>query len=156
RVADAGAVDRAGADAADRRRDVEDGQRIGDGVHRPRDGDEDAADERDEARPESIDEIALDRYEPGLAQDEDGECDLNGRLLPMELVRQWIDEERPSVLEVGDHRHAGDAEDELPPTVRPHVAASIHGALAELIARSLCQAELLREPDSLQFAGRAL
>ena len=85
-IADAGAVDGAGADAADRRRDVERGQRVGDRIERPGNGDEHAADEYDDSWAESVDQPPFYRNEPSLAEDEDAEGDLDRRAAPVELV----------------------------------------------------------------------
>src|SRR5438270_719584 len=73
RVADAGPVDRARADAADRGREVQQEQRIGDRVDDPGDADQHAADEHHRTRPEAVDEVAFDRDQPGLGDDEDRE-----------------------------------------------------------------------------------
>ena len=118
RVAYAGAVHGAGADAADRRGDVEHGQRVGERVHYPADAAKQTANEDDGARPEFIDEVALDRHEPGFGKHENREGDLDGRTGPAELVADGSDEKRPAVLQVGDHRHADDAHEKLDPAVR--------------------------------------
>ena len=116
RVADAGAVDRAGPDAADRGGDIEEGQRIGDRVHRPGDADQHAADQHDDLGAEAIDEPALDRHQPGLRQHEDAERHLDRGPAPVVLLVDRVDEQRPAVLQVGDHHHADDADHELQPT----------------------------------------
>src|SRR5437773_353572 len=115
RVAHARAVYRSGADAADDGTRVQHRQRVRKRIDHPRRGDEHAGDDADELRPETVDEISLERDEPRLRQNEDGERHLNGRPPPVVPVVDRIDEERPTVLEVGDHRHADDAEDQLPP-----------------------------------------
>ena len=69
-------------------------------------------------RTELVDQVSLDRYEPCLGQDEDREGDLNRRAAPMIFLIDRIDEKRPSILQVGDHHHADDAEDKLPPARR--------------------------------------
>ena len=116
RVADAGAVDRAGADPADRRGDVEEGQRIGHRVHDPGDPDQNPADQHDDLRAEAVDKPALDRHQPGLGQDEDAERHLDRGAAPLIFGIDRQDEQRPAILQVGDHHHAGDAERQLHPS----------------------------------------
>jgi hypothetical protein len=70
RIADAGAVDAARADAGDDLGDVEGGEAGGIGVDHPADAAQDAADENHEARPVLVDEPTLDRHQPGLEQHE--------------------------------------------------------------------------------------
>ena len=41
------------------------------------------------------------------------ECDLDRRAAPVVLLIDRVDEQRPSILQVGDHHHADDAEDQL-------------------------------------------
>src|SRR5438067_13787566 len=71
RIADAGAVDRAGADPADRGGDVEEYERVGKGVHDPGDADEDTADQDDDLGAEAAAKPPLDRYQPGFGIDVD-------------------------------------------------------------------------------------
>src|SRR5205085_7444377 len=71
RVADASPVHRTRADATDDRTEIEDGQRVRDGVDHPRQRDENPGGYAHEARSDSIDEIPLDRHEPRLDQYED-------------------------------------------------------------------------------------
>jgi hypothetical protein len=85
RITDASAIGRAGADPSDCRRDIECCQRIGDRVERPGDRDEDAADEDDDLRAETVHQPPFDRHQPGLGQDEDRECDLDGGAPPVVL-----------------------------------------------------------------------
>ena len=73
--------------------------------------------DHDPARPEAVDEIALDRHEPGLDQHEDGEGHLDGLAAPVEFRVDGIDEQRPAVLQVRDARHADDADDQLHPGI---------------------------------------
>src|SRR5262249_39662809 len=54
--------------------------------------------------------------QPGFGDDEDGEGELDRRAAPVILGVDRIDEQRPAVLQVGDHRHADDAHHELEPT----------------------------------------
>ena len=57
---------------------------------------------------EAVDEPSFDRNEPSLAQHEDAEGDLDSGATPMKFVVKRRDEERPAVLEIGDHDHAAD------------------------------------------------
>jgi len=115
-VADAGAVDAACTDAADGCSDVQHGERLGDRVQHPGDGDQHAADQHHDLRPEAVDDPAFDRHQPGFHDDEDGERDLDRRAAPMEFRVDRPDEQRPPVLQVGDHHHADDADEKLQPT----------------------------------------
>ena len=115
-VADAGAVDRARTDAADGRGRVEVPEGIRVGVHHPADPAQEAAEHRDDPRAVAIHEPALNGNEPGLGEDEDREGPLDRGALPAELLLDRIDEQRPAILQVGDHRHAEHAEKELPPS----------------------------------------
>ena len=72
----------------------------------------------DPARPEAVDEVALDRNQPGLDQNEEREGHLDGRPAPVEFGVDRIDEQRPAVLEVRDTGHADDADDQLRPWIR--------------------------------------
>ena len=65
--------------------------------------------------PVAIDEPGFHRHQPCLGGDEDREGELDRRAAPVELGVDGIDEERPAILQVGDHRHAENAEGELPP-----------------------------------------
>src|SRR5437588_8530442 len=62
--------------------------------------------------------LAFDRHQPGLGEHEDRERDLDRRASPMVFLIDRPDEQRPAVLQVGDHHHADDAEDELTPAGR--------------------------------------
>src|SRR5215472_14844117 len=96
RVADAGAINGAGADAADRGRNVKHRQRVGDRVERPRDSNEHAADEYDDPWPVSVDQPTLDRDEPGFGQDKDRERDLDGGTPPLVFLVDRDNKERPA------------------------------------------------------------
>ena len=115
RVADGGAVDEPRPDPAERGRDVEQRQRAGEAVQHPGGADQHAAGADGEARPDAVDHVAGQRQQPGLAQDEDGEGDLDRRLAPVMRLIERRDEQRPAVLQVGDHHHADNAEDQLTP-----------------------------------------
>jgi hypothetical protein len=54
-------------------------------------------------------------HQPGLDDDEQREGKLDRGATPVILGVDGIDEQRPSVLQVGDHRHADDAHHELDP-----------------------------------------
>ena len=116
-IADAGAVDGAGANAADRGGDVEHGQRTDIGVQHPRDADQHAADHHDDLGAVAVDEPAFDRHQPCLGEHEDAESDLDGGTVPAELLSDRSHEQCPAVLQVGDHHHADDADDQLQPAV---------------------------------------
>src|SRR5678815_5537375 len=92
RVTDAGSIDGAGSDSADGGRDIEQRQRVGIGVHHPRDATEQAADQNDGTWSEPIDEITFDRHQPGLREDENGERDLDGCARPAIFDRYRIDD----------------------------------------------------------------
>ena len=112
------AVDDAGADAADRRADIEQEQRVGDRVDHPGDRDQHAAAADHDLRAELVDQVTLDRHQPGFGQHEDGEGHLDRGAAPVVFLIDRIDEQRPAVLQVGDHHHADDAEDQLTPARR--------------------------------------
>jgi hypothetical protein len=118
RMTDAGAVDGPRARAGKGCGGIEHGERAGDGIECPRAGDENAAKGDHDARAETIDEPALDRHQPSLGGDEDAEGDLDGRGTPVIFLIDRIDEQRPAILQVGDHHHADDAADELSPASR--------------------------------------
>jgi len=111
RVADARAVHGAGADTAEHRGEIEHPQGIGEGIDRPGEAAERAANDDHPSRPEAIDQVALSGHQPGLEQNEYGERDLDGSLGPMVLGPDGPDEQGPAVLQVGDHDHADQADD---------------------------------------------
>src|SRR5580658_5295044 len=77
--------------------------------------------ERDEgARADAIDQPARKRHDPGFKRDEEGEGILNLRQVPVRPGAHRIDEERPGILQVGDHDHRDYRRDELNP-------AAFHG-----------------------------
>ena len=115
RVADASAINSAGTDAGERRGDKELPKRTGEGIQGPGAGHEYAAERHDDARAETVDEPAFDRHQPCFGRDEDAERDLNGGGAPMIFLVDRIDEQRPAILQVGDHHHAEDADHELVP-----------------------------------------
>src|SRR5262249_15611112 len=51
-------------------------------------------------------------------EDENGKRDLDRGPSPMIFLIDRIDEQRPAVLQVGDHHHADDAENQLSPARR--------------------------------------
>ncbi|MNL10547.1 hypothetical protein D3C87_1313490 [compost metagenome] len=115
RIAHAGAIYRASPYAADGRSEVQHRQRRRHRVQRPRNRAEQAAAHHHRARAVLVDQIALDRHQPGLGDHENGERHLDGRAAPVVFVIDRIDEQGPAVLHVGNHRHADDAEYELRP-----------------------------------------
>ena len=143
RVADAGAVDRAGADAADRRGEIEQGERVRHGIQRPGGAAEYAADHHHGLGAIAVDEPALDRDQPGFHDDEDAEGYLNRRPAPAVLGVDRRDEQRPAVLQIGDHRHADDA------------ACELHPALdGQMTCSRKCECHILLSP-SKKGVGRA-
>ena len=116
RVAHARTVDDPRADPSDEasRVEREEGPRLG--VEPPGDSDQDATDGDQPSRAEAIHEVALERHEPGLGQDEQGEGDLNRRFSPVELAVDRVDEERPAILEISDRDHPDNAEHQLHPS----------------------------------------
>jgi hypothetical protein len=54
---------------------------------------------------------------PGLEQDEEGECKLDVGELPARARLQRLNEQRPGVLKVRDHDHRDERRDELEPSV---------------------------------------
>src|SRR6185312_15164405 len=109
---------RAAGEAGDRAADIELPELRCLGIDEPGEESADAAGQHHPARTDAVDNPALEGHQPGFEQDEDREGDLNLRLAPSELVLDRQDEERPAVLQVGDRRHAGDAENELNPARR--------------------------------------
>src|SRR6516164_8612012 len=116
RIADAGSIHGARTDAADDSGGVEEGERVSAGVENPGERDHHAAEHDDDARAVFVDEPRLDRNEPGFGDDKDRERELDRGASPVILGIDRIDEQRPAVLQIGDHRHADDAHDELEPT----------------------------------------
>src|SRR5262249_23755763 len=90
--------------------------------------------QNDELGAPLIDEPAFDGNEPRLEQNEEGECDLDLRSLPMKCLLNIRNEEGPTILEVGDHHHADHADDELSPAKqvarasRAQLGERVHGA----------------------------
>ena len=117
RVADAGAVHAAGADAGDDHAEIVAVERGRLGVDRPSDGAEDAADQNDDARAVFIDEPAFDRHQPGLEQHEQRKCPLDRGAIPSEFLLDVGDEESPAILVIGDHHHREDADGQLRPAI---------------------------------------
>jgi hypothetical protein len=117
RVADAGAVDAAGADAGDDHPEIEAVERGRFGVDRPADATEHATDQHHQARAVFVDEPAFDRHQPGFEQHEQGEGPLDRGTVPTEFLLDVGDEERPAILVVGDHHHGPDTDGQLGPAV---------------------------------------
>ena len=119
-VADAGAH-AAGTDAQHDGADIKHFQRARPGIDEPAERDENAArgdhQFRTTVRTERIDDPSFKRGEPGFQRDEDAERDLDAADVPGMGFRHRADEVSPAVLEIGDHPHADDADDELHPAV---------------------------------------
>src|ERR1039457_5406765 len=75
-VAGAAAINGAGADSTDRVPDVESGYRVGVAGTDPARAPQQAADPNDQPRPETINQIAFERNQPGFTEDECGKSDL--------------------------------------------------------------------------------
>ena len=144
-VADAGPVHGAGAGAADRRGDIEHGQRVRDRVQHPRYPDQDAAEHHHDLRPEPVHEPTLDRHEPGLGQHENAEGHLNGGAPPMMFIVDRQYEQRPAILQVGNHHHADDAEQQLQPAIcrRAADARNLAHVLPAVLCSTLCATWLI-------------
>jgi hypothetical protein len=69
------------------------------------------------SRPQPIDQPALERLHPGLKDHEQRERPLDVGELPAGLQLKRLDEERPRVLQVGDHHHRQQRGVELKPAV---------------------------------------
>ncbi len=117
RVADARAIHRACADAADDSAGIQRGQRARGRIDHPRDADQNAAADHHPFRSEAIDQIAFHRNQPGLDQNEQSERHLNVFDPPVVLGIDGVDEQCPAVLQIGDAGHADDADDELDPRI---------------------------------------
>src|SRR3984893_1045885 len=115
RVADGAAVDDARTDTADCSPNVQKEDRIRDRVDRPCNGNQNAADADHHTRTVLIDQVTLERNEPSLCKNEDGEGDLDRGFAPMIFLIDGIDEQRPAVLQIGNHHHADDAGRQLAP-----------------------------------------
>ena len=121
RVADRSAVNHARADAANRGAEVQQEQRVSHRVDDPCDAHEHAAAGDHDPRTKPVDQVAFDRDEPGLRQHEDREGELNRGAAPVVFLIDRPDEQRPPVLQIRDHDHADDAEEQLSPA-RRHVS----------------------------------
>src|SRR4030095_2848005 len=69
------------------------------------------------ARPDAVDQPAVERLHPCLEQDEQREGILNVRQFPAGAALQRLDEERPGVLQVRNHDHRDERRDELKPAI---------------------------------------
>src|SRR5262249_45977875 len=137
RIADARAIDATRADPSDDLGGIETSgaaEGRGVGVHHPAEAGQDAADQNDQLWTPLVDEPALDGNEPCLEQDEQGKGDLDLRPLPVKCLLNIWNKERPTVLQVGDHHHADETDDELCPAkeiARPsrvRLQQRVHGA----------------------------
>ena len=69
----------------------------------------------DDARAVFVDEPGFDRNQPGFRHHEQREGQLDRGAAPVKFRVDRIDEQRPAILQVGDHRHADDAHRKLQP-----------------------------------------
>jgi len=88
-----------------------------------------------------VHEPSFNGYQPCLGGDENTKGNLDRRGAPVKFLVDRMNEQRPSVLQVGDHHHAEDAADELAPTFRIGFCGSLdyrraggpHGHAARMI-----------------------
>src|SRR5207248_149770 len=93
------------------RGEIEHSQGIGEGIDRPCEAAQQAADHDHPLRSEAIDQVPFRGYQPRLEQNEYGEGDLDRGLGPTVFGADGADEQRPAVLQVGDHHHTDEADD---------------------------------------------
>ena len=105
-IAHAGAVDRPGSDAGQCAGNVQQRQRRRVRIQGPCKSDEHASEADNNSRSEPINKPSLDGHEPSLCGNEDAERHLDRRSAPMVLGINGVDEQGPTVLQVGDHDHA--------------------------------------------------
>ena len=121
RRTDRSAVDERRADAGHAVQRVQHRQRRGVAHARPAQAAQQSGGADEPARAEPVDEPAVERLDPGLKQDEQREGGLDVRELPAGARLQRLDEQRPGILQVGDHDHRDQRRDELEPAiVQPH------------------------------------
>jgi hypothetical protein len=131
RIADAGGIDGAGAGAGQHRPEIEQAQRSGHRVDDPGDRHQHAAEGDHQLRPglraKLIDDPSFERRQPSLERDEDAEGDLDIGDGPVMGSMDRMNKQRPTILQVGDHHHADDGEDQLCPAVRLRAAGRCCG-----------------------------
>src|SRR5262249_56853133 len=92
---------------------------VGAGIDDPTERHHDAAERDDQpgSAPysETIGDPTVDWRQPSLERNEDAERKLDRCDRPAMRLVDRVDEERPTVLQVGDQNHAGDAAEELYP-----------------------------------------
>jgi hypothetical protein len=103
------------SDSAYDRASIEAAQRLRVRIDDPCGGGADAAEHYHEARSVAIHQQPFYGREPGVEQDHDAERQLNAGPLPVVLFLHRIDEQGPAILQVGNHHHADDAENQLAP-----------------------------------------
>jgi hypothetical protein len=122
RIADRGRVDGAGTDPRQRRPEIEVPEARGRRIDDPADRDHDPAKGDHQPRPvlgaDPVDDPALQRRQPGLERHEQAEGELDVGDGPAVRLVHRMDEQGPAVLQIGDHHHRDDADDELQPAVR--------------------------------------
>ena len=96
-------------------REIKQRQAVGYGIDDPGKRDHDAAGADHNPWPEAVNEAAAERLERSFRDDEEGEGYLNGRSAPVIFLIDRVDEERPTVLQVGGHHQADDAKRKLSP-----------------------------------------
>ena len=115
RVTHGGAVDETRADAAECGTDIEHHERCGDTIQHPGRTDQHAARAYGQFRADPVDHVTLKRQQPSFAQHEHGKGHLDGGAAPAGGVVDRQHEQRPAILQVRNHHHAQDADDQLAP-----------------------------------------
>ncbi|MNN26388.1 hypothetical protein D3C81_1398910 [compost metagenome] len=116
-VTNASTVHSTSADTADYCCEVQGCQRISERVDEPTQAAQDTANQNHWTWTEFIYEPTFDRYQPCFGQNEDRECNLNCSAAPAVFCCDRIDEQRPTVLQVCNHCHCNDTQDQLHPAV---------------------------------------
>src|SRR5207245_7622621 len=114
-VTDRYAIDGADDETADHSRHVEQDQRVSIGIEDPGRPNEDGCDTDHYARTEAIDQISVERYQPGLDENENRERPLDRIAAPVIFLIYRVDERLPSELEIGYTQNAGAPEHQLTP-----------------------------------------
>src|SRR6516162_7601669 len=78
-----------------------------------------------------IDDVSLDRSEPGFGCNEDAECHLDFGNAPAMRLLDRTHEQRPGVLQIGNQHHAEYAEPKLHPAIWVALCLPRHGMSPE-------------------------
>ena len=109
------AVDEAGADAAQPGRHIQEPKHVRSAVEHPGQPDQRTPGHHRQLGADPVDHVAFERQQPGFADDEHGESDLDGGAAPVMRLVDRQHEQRPAILQVGDHHHAHDTQHQLAP-----------------------------------------